>query len=146
MKPVFWDRENKGTPVDFGADLGRRLPLDELLSRSTVLSLHCPLTPETRLLLTRPMLQLLPPGAFIINTARGGILDEEAAIQLLHSGYLGGVGLDVYENEPRINTAWFKAPRAVVLPHLGSATQETREAMTECLCDGIASTLEGKLG
>jgi glyoxylate reductase len=146
MKPVFWDRENKGTPVDFGADLARRLPLDELLSRSAVLSLHCPLTETTRRLLTRPMLQLLPPGAFIINTARGGILDEDAAIQLLHSGYLGGVGLDVYDDEPHINKAWYTAPRTVLLPHLGSATQETREAMSGLLCDGIASTLEGKLG
>ena len=146
MKPVFWDRENKGTPVDFGADLARRLPLDELLPRATVLSLQCPLTEETRMLLTRPMLQLLPPGSFIINTARGGILDEDAVIQLLHSGYLGGAGLDVYEDEPQINHAWFKAPRAVLLPHLGSATRETREAMSECLCDGIASALEGKLG
>jgi len=146
MKPVFWDRENKGTPVDFGAGIARRLPLGELLSQSAVLSLHCPLTAETRGLLTRPMLQLLPKGAFIINTARGGILDEDAAIQLLHQGELGGVGLDVYEGEPNINEAWFKAPRTVLLPHLGSATQETREAMAELLCDGIAASLGVKLG
>ena len=146
MKPVFWDRENKGTPVDFGAGLARRLPLADLLPRAAVLSLHCPLSAETRGLLTLPLLQLLPPGAFIINTARGGILDEDATIQLLHSGHLGGAGLDVYENEPNINSAWFQAPRTVLLPHLGSATQETREAMAQCLCDGIAATLEGKLG
>lgn len=146
MKPVFWDRESKGTPVDFGAGIARRLPLSDLLPRASVLSIHCPLTAETRGLLTRPILQLLPRGAFIINTARGGILDEDAAIQMLHQGLLGGVGLDVYEDEPNINQAWLKAPRTVLLPHLGSATQETREAMAQVLCDGIASTLEGKLG
>ncbi|NTV74158.1 MAG: D-glycerate dehydrogenase [Holophaga sp.] len=146
MKPVFWDRESKGTPVDFGAGIARRLPLSDLLPRASVLSLHCPLTADTRGLLTRPILQLLPKGAFIINTARGGILDEDAAIQLLHQGFLGGVGADVYEDEPNINPAWLKAPRAVLLPHLGSATLETREAMSRVLCDGIAETLEGKLG
>jgi len=146
MKPLFWDRENKGTPVDFGAGLARRLPLAELLPRASVLSLHCPLTPETRGLLSRPLLELLPKGGFIINTARGGILDEDAAIQLLHIGHLGGAGLDVYEDEPDINSAWLKAPRTVLLPHLGSATLETREAMSDLLCDGIAETLEGKLG
>ncbi len=146
MRPVFWDRENKGTPVDFGAGIARRMPLADLLPISTVLSLHCPLTAETRGLLTRPMLDLLPKGAFIINTARGGILDEEAVVHMLHQGLLGGVGLDVYEGEPNINQAWFRAPRTVLLPHLGSATQETREAMAELLCDGIAATLGGKLG
>jgi glyoxylate reductase len=146
MKPVFWDRENKGTPVDFGAGIARRLPLSDLLPKATVLSLHCPLTAETRGLLTRPMLQLLPQGAFIINTARGGILDEDAAIYLLNQGLLGGVGLDVYDGEPIINQAWYRAPRTVLLPHLGSATQETREAMAALLCDGIAEALGVKLG
>ncbi len=146
MKPLFWDRESKGTPVDFGAGIARRLPLSDLLPRAAVLSVHCPLTPETRGLLTLPILQLLPRGAFIVNTARGGILDEDAAIQLLHQGFLGGVGLDVFEDEPNINSAWMKAPRTVLLPHLGSATVDTREAMSRVLCDGIARTLEGKLG
>ena len=146
MKPVFWDREGKGTPVDFGAGIARRIPLADLLPQCAALSIHCPLTPQTRGLLDRTLLQRLPKGAFIINTARGGILDEDAAIQLLHQGLLGGVGLDVYEGEPNINQAWFKAPRTVLLPHLGSATQETREAMAKLLCDGIAKTLGGKLG
>jgi glyoxylate reductase len=146
MKPAFWDREGRGGNVDFGAGIARRLPLNELLPASTVLSLHSPLTDATRGLLTLPLLERLPKGAFILNTARGGMLDEEAAIQLLHQGWLGGVGLDVYEGEPAINPAWFKAPRTVLLPHLGSATVETREAMAHLLCDGIARILGGKLG
>lgn len=146
MRPLFWDRENKGTPVDFGAGIARRLPLSDLLPRAAVLSLHCPLSDQTRGLLSRSMLQRLPEGAFLINTARGGILDEEAAIQMLHEGHLGGAGLDVYEHEPNLHPAWFQAPRTILLPHLGSATRETREAMAQRVCNGVAEVLGGKLG
>jgi glyoxylate reductase len=141
MTPFFWDREGRGGDVDFGAGRAPRLPLVDLLSRSAVLSLHCPLTEQTRGMLNRAALEQLPKGAVIINTARGGIMDEDAAIDLLDSGHLGGVGLDVYEGEPRLNSRWLKAPRAVLLPHLGSATVETREAMSRLLCDGLAGAL-----
>ena len=142
MTPLFWDREGQGGTVDFGADRAPRLALADLLPRSAVLSLHCPLTDQTRGLLDRTALAQLPAGAVIINTARGGILDENAAINLLEAGRLGGVGLDVYEGEPRVNPRWLQAPRTVLLPHLGSATVETREAMTRLLCDGLAVALE----
>jgi len=141
MTPMFWDREGHGGVVAFGAGKAPRLPLPDLLSHSAVLSLHCPLTDQTRGMLDRAALEQLPQGAVIINTARGGIMDENAAIDLLESGRLGGVGLDVYEGEPRLNPRWLKAPRTVLLPHLGSATTETREAMARLLCDGLASAL-----
>ena len=141
MKPVFWDRDGQGQPVDFGPEAGARLPLDELLARSAVLSLHCPLTDETRGLLDRGKLALLPKDAILVNTARGGIFDEPAAIAMLHFGTLGGVGLDVYDGEPALDPGWLTAPRAVLLPHLGSATRETREAMAGLLCDGVAKAL-----
>jgi glyoxylate reductase len=143
MKPIFWDRDGRNYPVDFGAGIARRLPLKELLPLSSVLSLHCPLTHETRGILDRKMLGLLPTGAILINTARGGVLDESATLEKLHTGHLGGVGLDVYDGEPSVNPAWFTAPNAVLLPHLGSATRETREAMAQLLCDGLAEVLEG---
>jgi glyoxylate reductase len=145
MKPAFWARERAGE-VDYGFGRAPRLPLAELLPASAVLSLNCPLTPETRGLLSAGNLDLLPRNAVIINTARGGIMDELAAIERLHNGHLAGVGLDVYEGEPVINPAWFDAPRTVLLPHLGSATVETRADMARLLCDGIAATLGGKLG
>jgi glyoxylate reductase len=145
MSPVFWARENMA-PVDFGAGVAPRLPLEQLLPACAVLSLHCPLTPETRGLLSAERLRLLPSGAFIVNTARGAILDETCAMQMLHLGHLGGVALDVYDGEPKVDPAWLAAPRTVLLPHLGSATKETRSAMAKVLCDGIAATLEGKLG
>jgi glyoxylate reductase len=141
MKPLFWDREGTRHPVDFGAGIARRVPLPELLAQSSVLSLHCPLTEETRGLLNRERLRLLPNDAVLINTARGGILDESAVLERLHTGHLGGVGLDVYDGEPKLNPAWIDAPRTVLLPHLGSATAETREAMARLLCEGVAEAL-----
>lgn len=141
MKPLFWDRQGCGGNVNFGPETAPRMPLDQLLRQSTVLSLHCPLTDQTRCLLDRAALLKLPKGAVIINTARGGILDEAVAIELLESDQLGGVGLDVYANEPHINPKWSTAPRTVLLPHLGSATVETRMAMSSLLCDGIARVL-----
>jgi glyoxylate reductase len=142
MTPFFWDREGRGGSVNFGTGRAPRLPLADLLLHSAVLSLHCPLTDQTRDLLDRAALAQLPEGAVVINAARGGILDEQAAIDLLESGHLGGVGLDVYEDEPRVNPRWLKAPRTVLLPHLGSATVETREAMARLLCDGLAVALK----
>ena len=141
MKPAFWDREGRNHPVDFGPAIARRLPLRELLPQCAVLSLHCRLTDETKGILDRKALSLLPQGACLINTARGGILDESAVLEKLHSGFLGGVGLDVYDGEPDVNPAWLTAPKAVLLPHLGSATRETREAMARLLCEGVARSL-----
>jgi glyoxylate reductase len=141
MKPVFWDRDGRHHPVDFGPGIAKRMPLPEMLPQCTVVSLHCPLTEATKGILDRRMLGLLPRGAILINSARGGIMDESAVLEKLHSGFLGGVGLDVYDGEPAVNPAWFTAPKAVLLPHLGSATQETREAMARLLCDGVAKSL-----
>lgn len=141
MKPIFWDRERCGGVVDFGPEPAPRWALNDLLRQSAVVSLHCPLTEATRGLLDRNALQRLPRGAVVINTARGGILDEEAAMELLDSGHLGGVGLDVYAGEPALNPNWRRAPRTVLLPHLGSATLETRTAMSRLLCDGIAKAI-----
>jgi len=151
MKPVFWDRDASGQPVDFIATgnqhqhiaeiIAPRLPLEEMLRQSAVLSLHCPLTDQTRGLLGINELKLLPKGAVVVNTARGGILDEAALRELLRCGHLGGVGLDVYDGEPKINVDWLDTPRTVLLPHLGSATFESRSAMAELLCSGLESVL-----
>lgn len=141
MQPIFWDREGAGGSVSFGVCDSPRVPLAKLLESSAVLSLHCPLTEATKGLLGLKELERLPKGAILINTARGGIVDEPAAIALLRAGHLGGVGLDVYEGEPKLHPAWLDAPRTVLLPHLGSATVETRSAMARLLCDGIAEAL-----
>jgi len=150
MTPIFWDRDGLARPVDFLSDGGKaiagppamRLPLDALLRRSDVLSLHCPLTDQTKGLLGKRELALLPKGAVVINAARGGILDEMEMMAMLASNHLGGVGLDVYEGEPKLHPGWLDAPRTVLTPHLGSATVEARSAMAELLCKGIAHALE----
>lgn len=141
MAPEFWDREGRGGSVDFGPTAAPRAALDDLLARSDVLSLHCPLSTETRGLLDHARLASLPRGALLINTARGGILDEGAVIDLLRSGHLGGAGMDVYAGEPRLDPRWTAAPRTVLLPHLGSATVEARHGMARLLCEGLAEIL-----
>jgi glyoxylate reductase len=143
MTTAFWDREGLGGEVDFGPATGPRTALSELLSNCDVLSLHCPQTAETRGLLDRARLESLRKGTLLINTARGGIVDEAAAIDLLHQGHLGGIGLDVYAGEPGLDPRWFAAPRTVLLPHLGSATTEARTAMASLLCAGLDEVLSG---
>ncbi len=103
--------------------------LDELLPHCAFLSVHCPGTPENRHLLDRRRLALLPRGAVVVNTARGNVIDEAALLEALDSGRLFAVGLDVFENEPDVDHRWFTRPRAFLLPHIGSATVETRDAM-----------------
>ncbi len=142
MEPLFWDREGVGGQVDFGPASAPRIPLQDLLPRSAVLSLHCPLTSATKGLLGGEELAQLPAGAILINTARGGIVDEPAAMGLLRSGRLGGAGLDVYEGEPQLHPGWAEAPRTVLLPHLGSATVEARNDMAALLCGGLSEILE----
>lgn len=142
MEPLFWDREGTGEAVDLGPARAPRLPLQDLLPRSAVLSVHCPLTAATRGLLGAAELGALPPGAILVNTARGGIVDEAAARALLHAGRLGGAGLDVYDGEPQVDPGWLATPRTVLLPHLGSATREARSGMAEVLCRGLAGILE----
>lgn len=103
--------------------------LEELLPRVDILSLHCPATPVTRHLIGAAELARLPRGAVLINTARGDIVDEQALVGALRSGHLGGAGLDVFEQEPNVHPGLLAREDVVLLPHLGSATRETRVAM-----------------
>ena len=100
-----------------------------LCAVSDFVSLHCAASPDTYQILNAEALAALHDGAYVINTARGDVVDEAALIAALNSGAIGGAGLDVYQGEPRINPAILAAPNTVLLPHLGSATVETRTAM-----------------
>lgn len=102
---------------------------EALLPHCDFLALHCPGTPETRDLLNAERIELLPDGAIVVNAARGTIVDEEALIAALRRGKLAAAGLDVYKNEPDINPAFRELENAFLLPHVGSATRETRDAM-----------------
>jgi lactate dehydrogenase-like 2-hydroxyacid dehydrogenase len=106
-----------------------RSTLDEVLGEADFVSLHCPATPETRHLMNRERLARMRRGAYLINTARGDVVDEAALVDALTEGTIAGAGLDVYEQEPRVSPALLKMENVVLLPHLGSATKETRVAM-----------------
>lgn len=101
--------------------------LDSLMAQSDILTLHCPSTPQTRHLLDARRIALMKPGAAVINTARGELIDQEALIAALQSGHLAGAGLDVYPDEPNIDPRLLAHPNVITLPHIGSATVEGRE-------------------
>ena len=117
-------------------DLGEFRELDELLAESDLVTIHVPLTPETRGLLDAPRLALLRDGAAVVNTARGEIVDESALTAELVSGRLCA-GLDVFTHEPHVPEELLELPNVVLTPHLGSATRQTREAMTRLAVDNV---------
>jgi glyoxylate reductase len=115
--------------------------LDELLARSDVVSVHVPLTGSTRGLIDGRRIGLMKPGAVLVNTARGAVVDEDALAGALGEGRLFAAGLDVYAEEPRVSPALLAAPRTVLLPHIGSATERARRAMLS----GAAAKLAARL-
>lgn len=122
-----------------------RLALDDLLARSDVISLHCPLTPETRHLVDARALSLVAPHAVLVNTTRGPVVDEVALVDALVTGRLAGAALDVFEREPDVHPGLLTLENVVLAPHLGSATVETREAMGMLCVDALrAVLLEGR--
>jgi len=106
-----------------------RKSLEDVLAEADFVSLHCPATPETRHLMNRERLARMRHTAFLINTARGDVVDEAALVEALSTGTIAGAGLDVFEKEPQVSPALVSMENVVLLPHLGSATQETRIAM-----------------
>ena len=119
--------------------------IDELLPALDILSLHVPLTDETRQLIDGRRLALMKPTAVLVNTARGPLVDEDALADALEEGRLFAAGLDVYEREPVMNARLLSAPRTVLLPHIGSATARTRTAMARLACDGVRAVLAGEV-
>jgi lactate dehydrogenase-like 2-hydroxyacid dehydrogenase len=115
--------------------------VEDLLPHCDVLSLHCPATPETIGLMNAERLTLLPRGAILVNTARGGIVDDAALIDALRRGHLAAAGLDVYDGEPNAHPDYRALPNTFLLPHLGSATVETREAMGFRALDNLDAVL-----
>lgn len=131
-------RRNGETP---GA---RRVSWEELLAESDVLSLHCPLTPETRHRINADALAHMKPGALLINTARGGIIDDFAVAQALQSGKLGGYAADVFETEPDITVSpLYHAPHILCTPHIAWSSREARERLIAAAADNLTSWLNG---
>jgi len=129
MRVIFHD-PYPPTPAEAAA-LGAepRASLEQVLEEADFVSLHCPATPVTRHLMNRERLGRMRPSALLINTARGDVVDEAALVEALNNGTIAGAGVDVYEKEPQVSPALLAMENVVLLPHLGSATQETRIAM-----------------
>lgn len=117
--------------------------LDELLTASDVVSLHCPLTPATRHLIGARELRLMRPGAHLVNTSRGPVVAEAALVAALDAGEIAGAGLDVFEDEPRVHPGLLGREDVVLLPHVGSATVETRTAMADLAVANVLAVLAG---
>lgn len=127
------------------AELGAEVvPLEELLERADVVSVHVPLGPTTRHLLDGDALARMKPTAVLVNTARGPVVDEDALVAALEAGRLAGAGLDVYEHEPRVHPGLLARDDVVLLPHIGSATVETRTAMADLAADNVLAVLAGR--
>jgi lactate dehydrogenase-like 2-hydroxyacid dehydrogenase len=118
--------------------------IDDFLSKCDFLSIHSPLTPETTKFLNTERINRMPDGAIVINTSRGGVVDDEALIAALKSGKLRAAGLDVFEGEPNINPEYRNLQNIFMLPHIGSGTVETRNAMGFCAVDNLDAVLSGK--
>jgi glyoxylate reductase len=118
--------------------------LDELLVASDIVSLHTPGGPDSHHLIDARRLALMKPTAVLVNTARGTVVDEAALADALHAGRLFAAGLDVYEHEPIIEPRLLSAPRTVLLPHIGSASQATRTRMATMATGAVAAVLAGE--
>jgi glyoxylate reductase len=122
----------------------RFVALEELLETSDFVSLHCPLTPETRHLIDAASLSRMKSSAVLVNTSRGPVVDEEALVAALRSGGIAAAGLDVYEHEPLLAGGLAGLPNTVLLPHVGSATREARDAMGRLCAEAVIAVLEGR--
>jgi glyoxylate reductase len=132
------------SPRDAGFPGATRADLDDLLAASDFVSLHCPLTDATRDLLSRERIEKMKPGAVLVNTSRGPVVDEEAVADALANGRLFAAGLDVFRDEPRVPDRLRQAENAVLTPHVGSGTLETRTAMARMVWDEVLRRVTGR--
>jgi glyoxylate reductase len=120
------------------------MPLDQLLVTSDVISIHTPGGPDTRHLINRKALARMKRSAFLVNTARGSVIDEEALIWALNERLIAGAALDVFEREPDVPAALKAFDNVLLVPHLGSATRETRTAMADLAARNVIAVLSGR--
>jgi glyoxylate reductase len=143
MRVIFTDPSGFSDP-EIQA-LGTQMSLEEVLGQADFISLHPQLTNETRHMISTRQFALMKRSAFLINTSRGPIIDDEALIKALSEGRIAGAGLDVYTNEPKIERALLTMNNVVLTPHLGSAVRELRENMAHIVVDNIAAIAEGRV-
>lgn len=143
MRVLYWTPRRKPDSEEREAGL-TFAPLDDLLRRSDFVSIHSPLNAGTRHQIGAREFGLMKRSAFIVNTARGAIIDELALVRALASKKIAGAGIDVFEHEPKVHAALKKMKNVVIVPHLGSATVEVREEMANIVVDNIVALLEGR--
>lgn len=131
-------------PHEVSAAPARRVTIDEVFGSADVVSLHCPLTPETRHVVDARRLGLMKPSAILVNTARGGCVDEPALIDALERGQIFAAALDVYDREPALSPRLLACPRLTLAPHIGSATTQTRTQMAQLCADAVIAVLSGR--
>lgn len=141
---VLYHARSKHWDFELAPLAAERVSLHDGMARADVVSIHCPLTTETRGLINAAAFEALKPGAILINTARGPVVDEQALVNALASGRLFAAGLDVFEHEPLIHPALRANPRVVLTPHIGSAATRYRELMTQMVCEGAQAIIEGR--
>jgi glyoxylate reductase len=141
MRILYFARTAKPEMDALGA---RRMSFDEVLRESDFLSVHVPLTPETRHMFGEAEFRKMKPTARFINMARGQVHDEAALARALQEGWIAGAGLDVYEHEPKINPELVQMPNVLLLPHIGSATVETRRCMAILAAENLLAVLRGE--
>ncbi|MGZ3290046.1 MAG: 2-hydroxyacid dehydrogenase [Xanthobacteraceae bacterium] len=143
MRVLYWTPRRKAESLEREVAM-TYVPLDQLLKEADFVSLHSPLRPETRHQIGARELALMKPTAFLINTARGAIVDEAALARALTKRQIAGAGLDVFEHEPKVTPGLLALPNVVTTPHLGSAVLEVREQMANIVVDNILALLEGR--
>jgi glyoxylate reductase len=143
MRTLYWTPRRKPESEERAAGI-EYVPYDRLLAESDFVSVHAPLNPETVHLVGERELRLMKPTAFLVNTSRGPIVDEKALVRVLKEKRIAGAGLDVYENEPKVEPELLAMQNVVLTPHLGSAVKELRESMANVVADNILAVLEGR--
>lgn len=143
MQVVYYDRSPAGPATE--RELNARLvSMDELLEQSDYVSLHTDYNPQTHHLIGAPQLARMKPTAYLINTSRGAIVDETALVEALKTGQIAGAGLDVFENEPQVHPGLLELENAVIVPHIASASLDTRNAMAMMAAENIIAVFNGE--
>jgi glyoxylate reductase len=142
MNILYYNRSGK---KEFESKTGaERVDLKELLKKADIISLHVPLTDDTRYLIDEPELKMMKKNSYLINTARGPVVNETALAKALKNGQIAGAALDVFENEPEVHPELIDLKNVVLTPHIGSATQKTRNTMAEMAAESIITVLSGE--
>ncbi len=144
MDIIYHNRSQLSPETENTFNASYRTDIETLAEEADILTLHCPLTDETKHLVDKEVLSILGKNAILVNTSRGPVVDEKALAEALHDGTIGGAALDVFEEEPKVHPRLLTAPNCLLTPHIASASHETREAIGMLAAEAIVGILEGR--